>query len=263
MRNLSKKVKKCIAAAALAVSLNVGITAMAADVAVTPVQASFLTKANTVVYLTADLNTPTECILPENFPVSITGITSTGFWEIEINGVKFYIIGDAVKTDATATAPATQTVAQPQAQTPAKVTVGMKNAVKKAKSYLKHSDFSRKGLIDQLVYEGYTQEESIYGADNSGADWNSECLGQAKSYINHSSFSQKGLLNQLEYEGYTQSECIYGVNNCGADWNNECAEQAQSYLKHSSFSRQGLMDQLAYEGFTPEQIAYGIAAVGY
>lgn len=211
MRNLSKKVKKCIATAALAVSLNVGITAMAADVAVTPVQASFLTKANTVVYLTADLNTPTECILPENFPVSITGITSTGFWEIEINGVKFYIIGDAVKTDATATAPATQTVAQPQAQTPAKVTVGMKNAVKKAKSYIDLMGFSYEKLVEQLEYEGFTKEESIYGADNCGANWDAECAEKAKSYMELMSFSRQGLMEQLAYEGFTQSQIAYGL----------------------------------------------------
>ena len=250
-------IKKGIAVSAIVATLSTSMTVMAADITVTPVQASFLTKANTVVYVTADLNTPTQCILPEDFPVIVTGVSSTGFWEIDINGTKFYIVGDAVKTD---TAVPDQT---PTQAAPATVTVGMSNAVKKAKSYLKHSDFSRKGLIDQLAYEGFTTDECVYGADYSGADWNAECLGKAKSYISHSAFSQTGLMNQIEYEGFTTDQIAYGIANCGADWNTECVEKAQSYMKHSSFSRQRLADQLAYEGFTSEQIAYGLAAVGY
>lgn len=260
MRKISKRtvsvVRKCVAVSALVATLGFNsATVMATDITITPVQASFLTKANTVVYLTADLSTPTECILPEDFQVSITGVTNTGFWEIEINGVKFYIVGDAVKTGAVA--------ATPQVQAPVTVTTGMKNAVKKAKSYIKISGFSRKDLISQLEYNGFTEVESIYGADNCGADWNNECLEKAQSYIKISGFSRQDLINQLAYNGFTDSEILYGVDNCGANWDIECAEKAQSYMKISSFSRQGLIDQLTYNGFTPSQIAYGIATVGY
>ena len=262
MRRVNKRIasmaKKCVATAALITMLGTSTTAMAADITVTPVQASFLTKANTVVYLTADLSTPTECVLPENFQINVTGVSNTGFWEIEINGVKFYIVGDAVKTDA-AEAEATPA----PAQTPAIVTAGMKNAVKKAQSYIKYSGFSRQRLIDQLAYEGFTAEECIYGADNCGANWTLECVENAKSYIRSSGFSRQKLIEQLTYEGFSAADCLYAVDNCGADWNTECVEKAQSYMRYSGFSRQRLIEQLAYEGFTQEQIAYGIAAVGY
>ena len=37
-----------------------------------------------------------------------------------------------------------------------------------AESYLEFSGFSRQGLIDQLVFEGYTQEQATYGVDQTG-----------------------------------------------------------------------------------------------
>jgi len=42
-------------------------------------------------------------------------------------------------------------------------TMGEKNAVEKAKSYLRVMAFSREGLIDQLEYEGFTQSQAEYG----------------------------------------------------------------------------------------------------
>ena len=254
-----KALKKTIIVAALTMILGTSTTVMAADYTVTPVQTMFATKANTVVYLTADLATPTQCILPEDFQVTVTGVTSTGFWEIDINGTKFYIAGDAVKTDAVAAQPATQV----QAQAPAVVTTGMKNALKKAKSYLSFSAFSRKGLIEQLKYEGFTDEESVYGVDFCGADWNAQSIKKAQKYLSYSAFSRQGLIEQLQYEGFTDAQSIYGVDNAGANWYTECSEKAQKYLSYSSFSRERLIEQLKYEGFTDAEIAYGISTVGY
>ena len=200
-----KALKKTIIVAALTMMLGTSTTVMAADYTVTPVQTIFATKANTVVYLTADLATPTQCILPEDFQVTVTGVTSTGFWEIDINGTKFYITGDAVKMDAVVAQPATQ------AQTPAVITTGMKNAVGKAKSYIGFMGFSRKGLIEQLAYEGFTDAECVYGADNCGADWNAECVEKAQSYMSFMSFSRQGLTEQLAYEGFTDAQIAYGL----------------------------------------------------
>ena len=53
-------------------------------------------------------------------------------------------------------------------------TIGQKNALDKAHSYLSFTAFSYTGLIDQLEYEGFTKEEATYGADNCGADWNEQ-----------------------------------------------------------------------------------------
>ncbi|HDL49424.1 MAG TPA: hypothetical protein ENH33_05640, partial [Actinobacteria bacterium] len=37
-----------------------------------------------------------------------------------------------------------------------------------AESYLDYTAFSRSGLIDQLLYEGFTQEQVTYGVDKTG-----------------------------------------------------------------------------------------------
>jgi len=47
-------------------------------------------------------------------------------------------------------------------------TVGQKNALSKAKSYLKMMAFSYEGLIDQLVFEGFTAEQAEYGVSQNG-----------------------------------------------------------------------------------------------
>lgn len=41
-------------------------------------------------------------------------------------------------------------------------------AAKAAKNYLEVSPFSRSGLIEQLKYEGYTQEQAVYGVSQAG-----------------------------------------------------------------------------------------------
>ena len=95
------------------------------------------------------------------------------------------------------------------------ITIGMKNALKTAKSYLRYSAFSYTGLIGQLEYEGYTTQEATYAVDNCGADWNEQAAKCAESYLKYSSFSRTGLIEQLEYEGFTYAQALYGVKAVG------------------------------------------------
>lgn len=143
------------------------------------------------------------------------------------------------------------------------VTIGQRNALSRAHSYLSFTAFSYSGLIDQLEYEGFALDEATYAADNCGADWNKQASKKAQEYLNFTSFSYSGLIDQLEYEGFTTDQATYAVDNCGADWNEQAAKKAQEYLDYSSFSRQGLIDQLEFEGFTPEQAEFGVTSVGY
>lgn len=115
----------------------------------------------------------------------------------------------------------TLTLEQPPA-----MTLGQKNAVDSAKSYLRYTAFSRAGLAQQLT--------SQYGEGFDPAD-----AEFALAYL-----EQNGLV----------------------DWNAEAAKSAKSYLDMTSFSRDGLYDQLTSEygeQFTPEQANAGLAAVGY
>ena len=143
------------------------------------------------------------------------------------------------------------------------LTLGQRNALDSAKSYIRHSAFSHDGLIDQLEYEGYTTADATFAADNCGADWNDEALQKAQSYLKHSAFSESGLINQLEYEKFTTAQATYAVDNCGANWKEQASKCAESYLKHFSYSRERLIEQLIYEGFTRTQAIYGVEANGY
>lgn len=107
----------------------------------------------------------------------------------------------------------------------AKGTISQQNAYESAVDYLNFSDFSRKGLIEQLTSE--------YGEKFPAAD-------------------AEFAVARLEKEG-------------GVDWNAEASEAAKNYLDISSFSRQGLLDQLTSEygsQFTPKQAEYGVSQAG-
>lgn len=94
-------------------------------------------------------------------------------------------------------------------------TIGEKNALSSAKSYLRTMPFSYSRLIKQLEYEGYTTTEATYGADNCSADWNEQAAKSAQSYINIMSFSRSELIKQLKYEGFTNEQAEYGATAVG------------------------------------------------
>ena len=97
----------------------------------------------------------------------------------------------------------------------ANASLGEKNALNTAKQYLNYTAFSYKGLIDQLEFEGYTNAEAKFGADNCGADWNEQAAKCAQQYMDYTSFSRSGLIEQLEYEGFTKEQAEYGAKAVG------------------------------------------------
>jgi hypothetical protein len=141
-------------------------------------------------------------------------------------------------------------------------TVSQRNAKNKAKSYLRYSSFSRKGLIEQLKFEGFNTKDATYGVDANKVNWNLQAVKKGKSYLSNSSFSRTGLIEQLVFEGFTKVQATYGVNKSNANWNLQAVKKAKSYLKYGSFSRQGLIDQLLFEGFTNSQASYGVNRTG-
>lgn len=89
---------------------------------------------------------------------------------------------------------------------------GQSNARRQAENYLDSQAFSRKGLIDQLEYEGYSTVDATYAVDNVSVDWNEQAALKAAQYLDSQSFSRQGLLDQLLYEGFTRSQASYGVS---------------------------------------------------
>ncbi len=94
-------------------------------------------------------------------------------------------------------------------------TTSQRNAVRMAKDYLDYTAFSREGLIGQLEYEGFSNEDATYGADNCGADWMEQAVKCAENYLDYTAFSRQGLIDQLEYEGFTHEQAVHGVDAVG------------------------------------------------
>ncbi|MGO9386189.1 MAG: Ltp family lipoprotein [Mycobacterium sp.] len=90
-------------------------------------------------------------------------------------------------------------------------TASQQNAVRKAQQYLNYTAFSRKSLIEQLEYEGFSTEDSTFAVDSLNVDWNQQAVKKARQYLNYTAFSRQGLIEQLEYEGFTPSQAAYGV----------------------------------------------------
>jgi len=94
-------------------------------------------------------------------------------------------------------------------------TVAQENARKSATNYLESSAFSRKGLIEQLTYEGYSEADAIYAVDTVDPDWYEQAAKKAANYLESSSFSRQSLYDQLLYEGFSQAEAEHGVGSTG------------------------------------------------
>ncbi len=95
------------------------------------------------------------------------------------------------------------------------LTLGQRNAIKQAESYLKFTSFSRKGLIEQLEFEGYSTEEATFAVDYLKVDWKEQAAKKAQEYLDFTSFSRQGLIDQLLFEGFTREEAEYGVSAVG------------------------------------------------
>jgi len=93
--------------------------------------------------------------------------------------------------------------------------VSQKNAVRSAKSYISYTAFSHDGLVAQLEYEKFSHADAVYGADNSGANWNEQAAKSAKQYMEYSAFSRGSLIDQLKYDKYTQEQAEYGADAVG------------------------------------------------
>lgn len=109
----------------------------------------------------------------------------------------------------------TQETPEPVAEETSSETVSQSNAVAKALDYLGYSSFSKKGLIEQLEFEGFSNADAQYAVDNITVDWKEQAALKAEEYLNVSPFSRSGLIEQLEFEGFTRAQATYGVDAVG------------------------------------------------
>ena len=89
---------------------------------------------------------------------------------------------------------------------------GQQNALRSAEDYIDYTSFSRKGLIQQLEFEGYSSADATWAVDQLSVDWNQQAALKGAEYLNYTSFSRQGLVDQLVFEGFTPAEAEYGAS---------------------------------------------------
>ena len=102
-------------------------------------------------------------------------------------------------------------VTQPPTAAPPSAARLVTPAIAKAQDYLNYTAFSRSGLIDQLVFEGFTKTVSTFAVDSLRVDWNEQSYLKAQDYLAYTSFSLPSLIDQLVFEGFTNAQAKYGA----------------------------------------------------
>lgn len=88
-----------------------------------------------------------------------------------------------------------------------------RNALSKANDYLDYTAFSKSGLYEQLLFEGFPEDAAQFAIDKIVVDWNAQALQKAIDYLDYTSFSDQGLYEQLVYEGFTNEQAQYALDN--------------------------------------------------
>ena len=94
-------------------------------------------------------------------------------------------------------------------------TTSQANAKRMANQYIRLMPFSRKGLIDQLIFEGFSTSDAAYGVDSAGTNWRNQAVKMAANYLELMAFSKQGLIDQLVFEGFSQADATYGAEQNG------------------------------------------------
>jgi hypothetical protein len=114
---------------------------------------------------------------------------------------------------ASSPAPAPTTSVAPPPPPPAPVlSPGQQNALRSAEDYIDYTSFSRKGLIQQLEFEGYSSADATWAVDQLSVDWNQQAALKGAEYLDYTSFSRQGFVDQLVFEGFTAAEAEYGAS---------------------------------------------------
>ena len=103
---------------------------------------------------------------------------------------------------------------EPKEEEP-QLTMEQKNAIKQAENYIAMMPFSKTGLINQLEFEGYSNEDATFAAENITVDWRAQAVKHAETYVETMAFSRQGLIDQLVFEGHSQEDADYAATEVG------------------------------------------------
>lgn len=94
-------------------------------------------------------------------------------------------------------------------------TTSQANAKRLASDYIRLMPFSRKGLINQLEFEGFSTSDAEYGVDATGTNWRNQAVKMAANYLDLMAFSKQSLIDQLVFEGFSEADSTYAVEQNG------------------------------------------------
>src|SRR5690625_6522542 len=94
-------------------------------------------------------------------------------------------------------------------------TKSQQQAVKMAQNYISYTAFSKNGLIDQLEFEGFDNEDASYAVEKIDVNWKEQAVIMAENYLDYTAFSRSGLIEQLKFEGLSDEIATYAVNEVG------------------------------------------------
>lgn len=99
---------------------------------------------------------------------------------------------------------------------PARAASPQSQAIAMAYEYLHSQAFSKGGLADQLVYEGFSRTVSNYAVNHIAVNWRRQAVRMANEYLNSQAFSCSGLIDQLVYEKFSYANAYYGAHHSRA-----------------------------------------------
>ena len=105
------------------------------------------------------------------------------------------------------TSPCVETTASPYEEK-----TELENAIESAEAYSNIFAYSKKKLIEQLKYEGFSEDIAECAAKSINANWKENCVRSAYSYLDLFSFSKEELIHQLDYDKFTPEEIDYAMN---------------------------------------------------
>ena len=105
------------------------------------------------------------------------------------------------------TSPCVETTVSPYSETTA-----LENAIESAEEYNKVLAYSKKGIIEKLKYEGFSEDIAECAVKSINANWKENCVRSAHSYLEIISYSKEELIHQLDYVGFTAEEIDYAMN---------------------------------------------------
>lgn len=125
------------------------------------------------------------------------------------------------------------------------------------------SSISKAELIKKLRRKDFTEEQAIYGAENSGIDFYLQAYKNAENECKKAhGISKKKLEKELKEKSFTDDEIAYALQYCTADWKEQAIKRAKSVTSPNYSIAQSKLDLketlMKYGLFTEEEAIYAV-----